>query len=449
MRIALWTIPVHSEVPVKDTRPFNNLLDRFFAKETKIFAKISILSFFDYIVTFLKWLFLGIVTGTACGLVGTVFSISISHAKNLRLNTPALIYALPAAGALLGFIYKKVYDGKDPGTNIILQSVRGSKSVPAVMSVTMYFATVITHIFGGSSGREGAALQVGGSIATMIAKLLRLRKEDHPLAIMCGMSGLFSAIFGTPIGAAIFAMEVVNVGSLKYAGIVGCVTSSIMASIIVRLFGIKGEFYFVTDVPVVSTINLLRVIILGIICAIAGIIICFSFHKGEHLAEKLIPNTVIRGFLGGAIILIMTLLVGSQDYNGAGDLVIEHAIMNGEAVWYAALLKLIFTTVTLAAGFKGGEIVPTYFIGATLGCVIGPLIGLPASFSAAACMIGTYCAVVNCPLASIVLSIEHFGADGLLYYAMVCAIGFMLSGNFSLYKEQRIEFSKLRHEVKM
>ena len=188
-----------------------------------------------------------------------------------------------------------------------------------------------------------------------------------------------------------------------------------------------------------------KVVLLGAACALVGIIFCWVLHSVGHALHDRIENAYIRIFVGGSLVVLGTVLVGTHDYNGTGALVIEHAI-EGHAVWYAFILKMLFTAVTLGSGYKGGEIVPSFFIGATMGCVLGPLIGLPASLAAGLGLVGVFCAVVNCPLASILLSVEVFGAECMPFFAIICVVSYMLSGPFSLYSSQRLTYSKLRLE---
>ena len=191
---------------------------------------------------------------------------------------------------------------------------------------------------------------------------------------------------------------------------------------------------------------MLSVLILAACCALLSVVFCETMHLSGHLAERWVKNDLLRAVLGGVLLIAMTLLVGSQDYNGGGIHLIARAIEEGQARPWAFLLKMLFTAVTLSAGFKGGEIVPTFFIGSAFGCVLGPMLGIPAPFAAAAGLIGTFCGAVNCPLASVILSVELFGSENLIYFAIVCFVCFMLSGYSGLYSEQTIVYSKLKAE---
>ena len=262
---------------------------------------------------------------------------------------------------------------------------------------------------------------------------------------MCGMSAVFSALFGTPLTATIFSMEVISVGIFQYSAFMPCLIASLISYGISKLLRVPEESYFLSVSPDLNFENCLRVILLAILLAILSILFCVVMHKTGALAKSKIKNAYFRAFLGGILILILTLLLGNQNYNGAGAAMIEQAI-EGNANWYDFLLKLCFTAITLGFGFKGGEIVPSFFIGSTFGAFIAPFLGLPAPFCAAAGMIGVFCGAVNCPIASIILSIELFGSDNLLLFAIICSISYLLSGSFSLYSSQEIRYSKLRPE---
>ena len=331
----------------------------------------------------------------------------------------------------------------DRGTNAILDSVRSADKIPFLLAPLIIIATAITHFFGGSSGREGAALQIGGSIGSFTARLLKLPKCNTSVLIMCGMSGLFSAVFGTPVTAAIFALEVASVGILHYGALYPSLISAIVAQYIAQLFGVEKTAFNLTSIPAFEAIASLKVLILSLLVAVLSIVFITTMHKTGDIMTKYFKNKYLRAVVGGIAIILLTLIVGNQTYNGAGTDVINIAIEQGTALPFAFLLKILFTAITLSAGFKGGEIVPTFFIGSTFGVFIAPFIGLEPSFAAAVGLIALFCSVVNCPVASVILSIELFGAEGILFFAMAAAVSYFFSGNYSLYSSQRMVFSKL------
>jgi len=396
-----------------------------------------------YVVVLAKWLVLGALIGAVGGFVGSLFHIGVNYATSERLRYPWILYLLPLAGLVIVWLYKAAgVWGK--GTNAVIESVHFGKDVPVQLVPVIFLATVLTHLFGGSAGREGAALQIGGGIGHETGKLLHLGEKDLPLATLCGMAGVFSALFGTPLTATVFALEVISVGVLYYAGLVPCITSAMVGYLVSLAMGVPPTRFTVTA-PALSAWTMVLVLALGIGCAVVSILFCQGLHRTERLAEKYLKNPWLRAVVGGCIVIALTKLVGTGDYNGAGMDVIERAVA-GEASGWAWVLKLLFTAVTIGFGFKGGEVVPSFFVGATFGCVAGLLLGLPPGFAAAVGLVAVFCGAVNCPIASVILSIELFGSGGLLYFAMACAVSYLLSGYCGLYSSQTILYSKLRAE---
>ena len=260
---------------------------------------------------------------------------------------------------------------------------------------------------------------------------------------MTGMAAFFSALFGTPLAATIFAMGVVSVGLLYHAAFLPCFIASLTAYGISLLLGVEPT-RFAVAAPALTPLMLLRVAILAAACGILSAIFCGALHYTEANLKKRIPNVWLRAFLGGTVLLGLTLLVGRSDYNGAGMRVITAAVEQGQAAPTAFLWKIVFTALTLSVGFKGGEVVPCFFIGATFGCVVGPLLGIPAGFAAALGLVAVFCGAVNCPMASMVLAVELFGAGGMLFYALACGLSYVLSGYRGLYSSQRILYDKLK-----
>jgi H+/Cl- antiporter ClcA len=397
-----------------------------------------------FVLAFLKWLLVAGVIGAAGGVVGLLFHVAVEYATVLRAAHPWLLWLLPVGGAVIAGLYS-LTKMEHKNTNAIIDSIHFGDRVPIALVPVIFLATTITHLCGGSAGREGAALQIGGGIGCNIGRAFRLDEKDMRLATLCGMSAVFSALFGTPITAAFFALEVISVGVLYYSGLVPCIASALAAYAITRLCGVEPT-HFVVSIPALSAAVLLRVAVLAILCAVMSMVFCVVMHGTEQLAAKKLPNRYLRIMLGGALLVGLTYLVGTTDYNGAGMGVIAAAIEQGTARPTAFFWKLAFTAVTLGFGFKGGEVVPTFFIGATLGCVVGPLLGIPAGFAAAVGLIAVFCGAVNCPVASILLALELFGGDGIICFAAASGISYMLSGYFGLYSSQKIMYSKIRAE---
>lgn len=394
------------------------------------------------IITLIFWLLLAGAVGLICGLVGGAFHFVLDGAGVLRENNPWLLWLLPIAGLIIVWMYRVCGMENDSGTNQIIASVRGETRPPLRLAVLIFVGTALTHLTGGSAGREGAALQIGGSVAATIGKWCNLSSRNRTIIVQCGMAGLFSALFGTPLAAAVFCLEVVSVGIIHYSGLFPSLLSACVATAVTRAMGICPEGYELLGRPGIGWTSMGQVAALAILCALLSIVFCVVMHRTAHLYKKLLPNQYIRVFVGGIIIIALTLLLGTRDYNGAGGHIIEQAVA-GHAVPWAFAVKLIFTALTLGAGYRGGEIVPTFFVGSTFGCAVAPLLGLDPAFGAAIGMIALFCGVVNCPLASILLSVELFGSDGLLFFAMASTLSFMISGKFSLYSSQKLVYSKL------
>ena len=397
-----------------------------------------------YAKTFIKWLICSAIIGLTCGAVGTAFHYSVEYVTQFRSGHSWIIFLLPAAGLLIVFLYRAGGIKHDKGTNLVIGSIRNPEyNVPFRMAPLIFITTVITHLFGGSAGREGAALQIGGSLGASIGKLIKMDDSDKHIMTLCGMSAVFAALFGTPVTAALFSVEVISIGILYYSALVPCILSATISYAITEKFHITPTYFILNQVPEMSLATGIRVIILSVAAAVLSILFCMSMQVIGKTFKKYLKNQYLRILVGGVLLVLLTLAVRCNDYNGAGMNIIEQAI-HGTAKPEAFILKLLFTCITIGCGFRGGEIVPSFFIGATFGCTLGGWIGLDPGFGAAMGLVCLFCGVVNCPLASLVLSIELFGASGILLFAIGCSVSYMLSGYYSLYSEQKIIYSKLR-----
>lgn len=244
------------------------------------------------------------------------------------------------------------------GTNEVFEGVRSNKGVSILLAPAIFLGTTITHLLGGSAGREGAALQIGGSVATFFGKLFRLNEEDRHILTMCGMSGVFAAVFGTPMAACVFAIEVVSVGRFCTSALFPCIVSSASAYALALVMGVAPEHFLVENVPAFDIPTMWRVLVIAILCAVASMLFCWAMHSGAKLFKKLFKNEFLRAAVGGIVVILLTLLVGTRAYNGGGMDVIERIFEEGVVRPEAFLLKIIFTSITIGAGFKGGEIVP-------------------------------------------------------------------------------------------
>lgn len=392
-----------------------------------------------------KWLFLGCLVGVLGGLLGGIFHRLLDVATEFRTEYQWFIFFLPLGGVLIAWLYHLAKPKGQMDTNRVIRAVQSEERVPLTMTPLIFVSTILSHLFGASVGREGAALQLGGSLGYNIGKLFRLNKTHLHMIVMAGMSSVFAALFGTPMTAAVFAIEVTCIGALQYSGLFPCVVSALVGYRTALFLGVSPvRFSGVVMLPTTAPV-IVRVMVLSFLCAVVSILFCLALAKSEKYMKKLLPNRYLRGVMGGLIIILCTVFLKTTDYNGAGMDVVARAI-SGQVRPEAFLLKIIFTAICIGAGFKGGEIVPTLFIGATFGCAVGPLLGLPAEFSAAVGLIALFCGVVNCPIASLLLALEVFGGN-LWIFGVVVSVSFLFSGHFSLYQSQTFAVSKLTDEA--
>lgn len=394
------------------------------------------------VVILVKWLVFGVGTGIIVGLVATGFSYALAGVNSFRAAHSAVKYALPLAGLVIVFLYSYFKDENDTGTNMVISSIHSSSDIPFKMAPLIFISTVLTHLCGGSAGREGAAIQIGGSIANRLGKSLSLKEHDHNIIVMCGMSAGFSALFGTPLAAAVFSLEVISVGIMHYAALVPCVIASFVAHFVADALGVEAECFNVGIIPQITPVLFTKMLVLGAVFGGVSIMLCLVLHKAEHTYKSYFKNPYVRIFAAGCIIAALSAILGTDMYLGSGANIISGIFETGRTPWYTFILKIAFTALTLGAGYKGGEIVPSFCVGAAFGCAVSGLFGLPASLAAACGMAGVFCGVTNCPITSLLISFELFGYEGMPYYLVSVAVSYMFSGYYGLYRSQRIMYSK-------
>lgn len=400
----------------------------------------------DNAIRYVKWVILGLVTGVVVGVFAAIFAKCLEYATLFREAYTYTFLTLPIGGLLIVGLYKIANMEHDKGTDNVIEALQEDIVIPFRLSFLIFVSTVITMFCGGSVGREGAALQIGSSLGNTVSRVLRFKPENRRVLIMSGMAAAFSALFHTPMAAAFFAMEVSSIGVLRYAALVPCILASITAYEISGYFGLEGE-HFATAAELPINIQMSsKILLLAIGCALLSMFFCVMLQTAEKVMHKYVHNKYVRVLIGSAILIILNLIIGTSDYQGTGMQVIERAIEGDAEVW-AFLWKLIFTVVTIAAGFKGGEIVPSFFIGATFGCVVAGILGIPLTLGASIGMVCVFCGVTNCPIATLLISIELFGTSNVLYFLMAIATSYALSGYVSLYHTQVILFAK--NEEKM
>ncbi len=382
-----------------------------------------------------------VVIGAVIGFGGTYLGKAINLATEFRLSHEWVIYLLPIAGLAIVGSYKLSKIDQTFGANRILITIRDNDSgLPFIGAPLIFIATVLTHLCGGSAGRESAALILGASLAGWIGRRIKFKYEDMRIITMCGMAAGFTSLFGTPFTACLFSLEILA-NKIRYAALLPVILACMSSYFFSNLFGAEFETYTVANMPEVKLVPFLQICLLGVLAACVSAIMCIAFEKGYRLANKAFKNPYLRIFVGGIIVAGITLILGPEKYAGLGTSVIEGAIA-GTVPYPAFAIKILLSALTLGFGFKGGEIVPTLYVGATFGCLVGPLIGCDPGLAAAVCMMGVFAGNTNCPLATIALACEIFGGKGLLYFVTVIIISYTLSGNYSLYSGQKLMKSR-------
>lgn len=395
------------------------------------------------LTNFFKWIFLAIITGLIVGGSSSVFAGCVREATAFRNSHLWIFMLLPVSGVLIVFMYRKM--GRDDrGTNQVLSTIKSKDDVPLRSAPLIFVSTILTHLTGGSAGREGAAIQFGGSIGNQIGRIIKLDEADHHVIIMCGMSAAFAAVFGTPMAAAVFAMEVVSVGVMYYTALLPCVIASLIASKFAADIGVHPELFHVTQIPELTVENGIKMAIIAAGCGLLSILFCIALKWTAIFYDRFLKNPYIRVVVAALVVIVITIFLNTSDYMGAGSNLISRAIENGQARPLDFFWKLILTTITMRAGFRGGEIVPSFCIGATFGCVAGSIFGISPSIAAACGMVALFCGVTNCPITSMLIAFELFGFSGVSYYLIAIAISYALSGYYSLYKDQTIVYSKYK-----
>lgn len=374
-----------------------------------------------------------LIIGALCGVIGALFVKSIEFVTELRAENVWLVYLLPVGGIAVAAIYKLTRN-EGVGTIKVLESARGEARISVLLLPVIFISTVITHLFGGSAGKEGAALQIGGAVSEAVSKVTRANDEKRSVYTICGMAALFSAAFGTPFGAWLFALEVVFMKNIILKAAIPSLLSSIIANVISVLLGVEPEKFEIKTMPDFGFVVFGKSLIVSVVVAVVSMIFCYLLHGGEKLFEKIMKNPFIRISAGGCAVIVLTLVFGT-DYNGGGIGIIERIFEEGVVKSEAFLLKMIFTVITVSSGFRGGEIVPSLYIGSTLGATLAQLSGLPIGFSAALGITAFFSGVTNCPIAAAVIAIELFGAEGFALFAVSSLVARAVSGKISLYNK--------------
>lgn len=388
------------------------------------------------LINFIKWFLLAFLSGTLVAIVISMFLKSLQLATYIRENNIWIIFLLPIGGAFVSYIYYKYGNNSSKGNNLIIQRINeGEVYIPFRMAPLVFLGTFITHLFGGSAGREGTGVQIGASISARLGKILKLNSEDTTIIIISGVSSGFGVVFGTPIAGTIFGLEVSTVGRMRYEAIIPCLVSSYIGNSIASLFNVQHTYYHMEEVATNNPSVFYKVILCAILFGVVSKIFSETTHYlKEYFTEKF-PKSYVKSFVGGVIIIILILIINDRSYLGLSLDLLKNSF-NQPVIEYAFIIKLILTSITLATGFQGGEVTPLFVIGATLGNCLSPIVNLPISFLAGLGMIGVFCGGTKTPIASFVMALELFGGVNIKYIFLVCAISYVFSGRSGIYTSQ-------------
>lgn len=394
------------------------------------------------------------------GLMVALFLWLLDVVTNLRWHHQWLIWLLPFAGVLIVWLYKTFGNNSHKGNNLIIDAIHNpSTKVTFRMAPLVLFTTIITHLFGGSAGREGTAVQMGGSTADLWSTWLKLKPADKRVLLLCGMSAGFGAVFGTPVTGAVFALEVIAIGSIKFDALLPCLLAGIVADITCAACGIHHTHYSIASIENLSTqlgnlilsVNvflLIKVALAGCIFGLTAALFANTTHFIKQKSNHYIKQPLLIPVVGGALVIGISYALGTFDYMGLGvsnpnnGISIVSAFNSNGVTNFSWLWKLLLTAITLGMGFKGGEVTPLFFIGAALGNVLASYTGCPVDLLAGLGFIAVFAGATNTPLACTIMGVELFGGQHILYYAIACFAAYYCSGHKGIYSSQRVAVHK-------
>ena len=390
----------------------------------------------------LKWTLICSFIGVLIGSASAGFLQSLNWATDFRENNLWLIALLPIGGFLIGLLY--FYFGKDAeaGNNLLIDTIHEPKQViPFRMAPFVYIGTIATHFFGGSAGREGTALQMAGSIADQFSKPFKLSASDRKILIISAVAGGFGSVFGTPLAGAVFAIEFFLIGRIRYNALFPAFITAIIADIVTKLWQTPHTHYHINSIPDISFLNIIYAIVAGIFFGFCASTFSKVIHKTGNIFKSNILYPPLRPFVGGIIVALFVLILGTTKYIGLGIPTIVQSF-DQQLPAYDFAIKMILTIITLSAGFKGGEVTPLFFIGATLGNALSLFIPLPTGLLAGMGFVAVFAGATNTPIACSIMAIELFGAECGVYVSIACVVSYLLSGHNSIYGRQVIGEAK-------
>lgn len=393
--------------------------------------------------TLAEWIGLGTLVGIACGAGSALFLFLLDQATSFREGHGWIVFTLPLAGLAIGWLYERYGASIQAGNNLVIDTIHDDgPEIPLRMAPMVLIGTVLTHLFGGSAGREGTAVQMGASLADAMAHRLRVSPAARRQMIAAGVAGGFGSVFGTPVAGMVFGLELVVLGRIEYGALVPALVASVVGDLVTRGLGIAHTPYPGAPALALSPLVLLQWVAFAI--AIAAVTVAFIelTHGIKKVLAVRVPRLPFRMFLGGLAVVLMWQAVGTSDYLGLGVPMIVRSFTDPDLPTYAFALKLLFTAVTLGAGFLGGEVTPLFFVGAALGSVLARLLGLPIELGAGVGMAAVFAAASNAPLALSIMAVELLGANVLPHAMIVCVLAYLLTGHRGIYPSQRLLRSK-------
>lgn len=385
----------------------------------------------------LKWLFVVVFVGVLSGSASAIFLLGLQWAKNTREAFPLLLLGLPLGGFAVALAYKKLSPREEQGNNLVIEEVQTpNKLISFLMAPLVLAGTIITHVFGGSAGREGTAVQMGSSIADQLSNWINFSASERKVLLQCGIAAGFASVFGTPFAGAIFAIEIIFIGKLKLKALIPALLAALLATYICDLWPIEHTHYFITEMPEINVSTFGWVLFSSLLFGVAGMVFSRGMFSLSGLFKKYISNSLLRPVIGGLLVVIIIYFAGLK-YAGLGVDVIVDAFTTQQGVEVFAL-KLLLTVLTLSAGFKGGEVTPLFFIGATLGSALTLFVPLPLSFLAGLGFVAVFAAATNAPIACAVMGFELFGLEAAGFITLACFVAYYFSGHTGIYSAQII-----------